>query len=59
MNLVIVPVATDALRAVTKRIDNQVETLGITIKIGLLQKTTLLRTVRILQRVLNIKEERN
>ena len=41
-----------ALGAVSKRLDTWLDKLGITINTGLLQKTTLLGTARILRKVL-------
>ena len=48
----VVPVVVGALGAVSKRLDTWLDKLGITIRAGLLQKTALLGTARILRKVL-------
>ena len=48
----VVPVVVGALGAVGKRLDTWLDKLGITIRTGLLQKTALLGTTRILRKVL-------
>ena len=48
----VVPVVVGALGAVSKRLDTWLDKLGITIRTGLLQKTALLGTARILRKVL-------
>ena len=49
-----VPVVVGALGAVSKRLDTWLEKLGITNRTGLLLKTALLGTARILKKVLEI-----
>ena len=51
-HLEIVPVVVDALGGVSNRLDEWLEKLGVTIRTGLLQKTALLGTVRILRKLL-------
>ena len=48
----VVPVVVGALGAVSKRLDTWLDKLGITIRTGLLQKTALLGTARILRKVM-------
>ena len=48
----VIPVAVGALGAVSKKIGQYLEQIGIDIRIGLLQKTVLLGTARILRKVL-------
>ena len=48
----VVPVVVGALGAFSKRLDTWLDKLGITIRMGLLQKTALLGTARILRKVL-------
>ena len=48
----VVPVDVGALRAVSKTLDTWLDKLGITIRMGLLQKTAFLGTSRILRKVL-------
>ena len=47
-HLEVVPVVVGALRVVSKSLDAWLEKLGVTIRTGLLQKTALLGTARIL-----------
>ena len=47
----VVPVVVCALGAVSERLDTWLDKLGITIRTGLLQKTALLGTARILRKV--------
>ena len=54
----VVPVVVGALGAVNKRMDTWLGKLGITINTGLLQKTSLLRTARILRKVFRKVEGR-
>ena len=54
----VVPVVVGALGAVNKRVDTWLGKLGITINKGLLQKTALLGTARILRKVYRKVEER-
>ena len=54
-----VPVAVGALGVVSKRLDTLLDKLGITIRTGLLQKTALLGTARILRKVLERGRRRN
>ena len=49
----VVPVVVGALRSVTKKLGQWIEKLRIRVRIGLLQKTTLLGTARILRKVLD------
>ena len=55
----VVPVVVGALGAVSKRLDTWLDKLGITIRAGLLQKTALLGTARILRKVLERWRRRN
>ena len=48
----VVPLVVGALGAVSKRVDTWLDKLGITISTGFRQKTALLRTSRILRKVL-------
>ena len=48
----VVPVVVGALGAVGKRLDTWLDKLGITSRTGLLQKTALLGTTRILRKLL-------
>ena len=48
----VVPIVVGALGGVSKRLDGWLTKLGIAIKKGLLQKTALLGTARILRKVL-------
>jgi len=48
----VAPVVVGALGAVSKRLDTWLDELGIIINVGLLQKTALLGTERILRKVL-------
>ena len=52
-NVDVVPVVLGTLGSVTKNIEQWIDKLGIRARIGLLQKTTLLGTARILRRVLD------
>ena len=52
-HLEVVPVVVGALGVVSKRLDAWLEKLGVTIRTGLLQKTALLGTARILRKVLD------
>ena len=52
-HLEVVPVVVGALRVVINRLDAWLEKLGVTIRKGLLQKTTLLGTARILRKLLD------
>ena len=54
-----VPVAVGALGVVSKRLDTLLDKLRITIRTGLLQKTALLGTARILRKVLERGRRRN
>ena len=47
----VVPVVVGALGLVRKRLDTWLDKLGIAIRTGLLQKTALLETARILRKV--------
>ena len=51
-HLEVVPVVVDALGGVSNRVDEWLEKLGVTIRTGLLQKTALLGTARILRKLL-------
>ena len=53
-HLEVVPVVVGALGVVSKRLDAWLEKLGVTIRTGLLQKTALLGTARILRKLLAI-----
>ena len=48
----VVPVVIGALGSVTKGFDRWIEKLGITFSVGVVQKTALLGTARILRKVL-------
>ena len=50
----VVPVVIEALGNVTKEFDGWIEKLRITKNVGVMQKTTLLGTARILKNVLEI-----
>ena len=50
----VVPVVIGALGRVTKEFDGWIEKLGITNNVGVMQKTTLLGTRRILRKVLEM-----
>ena len=52
-HLEVVPVVIGALGVVSKRLDAWLEKLGVTIRTGLLQKTALLGTVRMLRKLLD------
>ena len=52
-HLEVVPVVVGALGVVSKRLDVWLEKLGVTIRMGLLQKTALLGTARILRKLLD------
>ena len=52
-HLEVVPVVVGALGVESKRLDAWLEKLGVTIRTGLLQKTALLGTARILRKVLD------
>ena len=52
MHLEVVPVVVGALGVVSNRLNAWLEKLGITIRTGLLQKTALLCTARILMKLL-------
>ena len=51
-NVIVVPVIIGALGSITKKLDEWLEKLDITVNTALLQKTTLLGTARILRKVL-------
>ena len=51
-HLEVVPVVVGALGVVRNRLDAWLEKLGVTIRTGLLQKTALLGTARILRKLL-------
>ena len=51
-HLEVVPVVVGALGVVSKRLDAWLEKLGVTIRTGLLQKTALLGTARIVRKLL-------
>ena len=53
IDLEVVPVVVGALGVVSKRLDAWLEKLGVTIRTGLLQKTALLGTARILRKLLD------
>ena len=53
-NVEIVPVVTEALRNVSAEFDRWMGKLGITCNVGVMQKTTLLGTARILRKVLEM-----
>ena len=48
----VIPVVVGALGAVSKKIGQYLEKIGIDIRVGLLQKTALLRTATLLRKVL-------
>ena len=50
-DLEVVPVVAGALGVVSNRLDAWLEKLGVTIRTGLLQKTALLGTARILRKL--------
>ena len=50
----VVPVVIGALGSVTKEFDRWIEKLGITFNVGVVQKTALLGTARILRKVLEM-----
>ena len=50
----VVPVVIGALESVTKEFDEWIENLGITNNVGVMQKTALLGTARILRKVLEM-----
>ena len=52
-HLEVAPVVVGALGVVSKRLDVWLEKLGVTIRKGLLQKTALLGTARILRKLLD------
>lgn len=52
-NADVVSVVVEALESVTKKLGQCIEKLEIRVRIGLLQKTTLLGTARILRMVLD------
>ena len=54
-NVEVVPVVVGVLGSVTKKLGQWIKKLGIRVRIGLLQKTTLLGTTRMLRRVLDFK----
>ena len=54
-NVDVVPVVVGALGSVTKKLGKWIEKLGIRVRIGLLQKTTLLGMARILRKVLDFQ----
>ena len=49
-HLEVVPIVVGALGVVSNRLDVRLEKLGVTIRTGLLQKTALLGTARILRK---------
>ena len=51
-HLKVVPVVVGALGVISNRLDARLEKLGVTIRTGLLQKTALLGTARILRKLL-------
>ena len=51
----VVPVVIGALGSVTKEFDGWIEKLGITNNVGMMQKTALLGTARILRKVLEMQ----
>ena len=55
-HLEVVPVVVGALGVVSKRLDALLEKLGVTIRTGLLQKTALLGTARILRKLLEMTQ---
>ena len=54
-NVDVVRVVVGALGSVTKKLGKWIEKLGIRVRIGLLQKTTLLGMARILRKGLNFQ----
>ena len=50
----VVPVVIGALGSVIKEFDRWIEKLGITFNVGVVQKTALLGTARILRKVLEM-----
>ena len=50
----VVPIVIGALESVTKEFDRWIEKLGITFNVGVVQKTALLGTARILRKVLEM-----
>ena len=54
-NVDVVRVVVEALGSVTKKLGKWIEKLGIRVRIGLLQKTTLLGMARILRKVLDFQ----
>ena len=50
----VVPVVIGALGSVTKKFDRWIEKLGTTFNVGVVQKTALLGTARILRKVLEM-----
>ena len=50
----VIPVVIGALGSVTKEFDGWIEKLGITSNVGVMQKTALLETVRVLRKVLEM-----
>ena len=53
----VIPVVVGALGSVSKKIGQYLEKIGIDVRIGLLQKTALLGTVRIVRSVLETEVE--
>ena len=51
-SVIVAPVVVSALRSITKKLNEWLEKLELTVNIVLLQKTTLLETARILRKVL-------
>ena len=51
-SVIVVPVVIGALGSITKKLNEWLEELELTVNIVLLQKTTLLGTARILRKVL-------
>ena len=51
-SVIVVPVVIGALGSITKKLNEWLEKLELTVNIVLLQKTTLLETARILRKVL-------
>ena len=50
----VVPVAVGALRCITKGLSGWMDTLGIKLNVGMVQKSVLLGTARILRKVLDM-----
>ena len=50
----VVPVVIETLESVTKEFDEWIEKLGITNNVGVMQKTALFGTAKILRKVLEI-----